>query len=142
MPASFLCDTNVISELMRPRPQPVVRQWLETQEGILISILTLEELYLGLHRKDLPKKQAWLDRFVAARCEVLPVDMRIALRAGEMRGHFAKQGQTRTQADLLIAATAWANDSILVTLNPRDFEGTHVPLFNPFPVLDYQESSC
>jgi predicted nucleic acid-binding protein len=133
MPVSFLCDTNGISELMRPQSQPTVRQWLEAQEGIRISVLTLEELIFGLQRKNLPKKRTWLDRFVAARCEVLAVDGRIALRAGEMRGNFAKTGQTRIQTDLLIAATAWAHDCILVTRNTRDFEGTHIPLFNPFP---------
>ena len=134
MPASYLCDTNVISELMRPRPQLEVRQWLEVQEEIRISVLTLEELIFGLQRKNLPKKRAWLDRFVEARCEVLPVEPRIAVRAGEMRGHLARKGQTRTQTDLLIAATAWAHDCILVTRNTRDFEDTHVPVFNPFPL--------
>ena len=133
MATPFLCDTNVISELMRPQPQPEVRRWLEAQDGLFLSVLTLEELHFGLARKDLAKKRAWLDRFVAARCEVLPIDASIAIRAGQMRGVFAKAGQVRTQADLLIAATAWAHDCILATRNTRDFEGTSIPLFNPFP---------
>lgn len=132
MGAAYLCDTNVISELMRQNPDPGVRQWLESQESILLSVLTLEELHFGLRRKELRKKREWLDRFVAARCETLSIDAATAIRAGEMRGEFAKNGHTRTQADLLIAATVWRHDCILATRNTRDFEGTLIPLFNPF----------
>jgi predicted nucleic acid-binding protein len=130
--APYLCDTNVISELMRSKPQPAVRGWLEAQESILLSVLTLEELHFGLRRKELHKKREWLDRFVSARCEVLLIDAAIAIRAGEMRGEHAKTGQTRSQADMLIAATAWVHGCILATRNTRDFEGTGIPLFNPF----------
>jgi toxin FitB len=132
MATPFLCDTNIISELMRPQPQPEVRRWLEAQEIILLSVLSLEELHYGLQRKNLHQKRDWLDRFVAARCECLPIDARIAIRAGEMRGELAKQGQTRTQADLLIAATAITHQTILATRNTRDFENLNLPLFNPF----------
>lgn len=129
---AYLCDTNIISELMRPQPQPIVRHWLESQDTILLSVLSLEELHFGLLRKDLHQKRDWLTRFVAARCECLPIDTRIAIRAGEMRGELAKQGQTRTQADLLIAATAATHQATLATRNTRDFENLNLPIFNPF----------
>lgn len=132
MSMAFLCDTNIISELMRPEPQPLVRCWLEAQETILLSVLSLEELHFGLQRKELHLKRDWLNRFVAARCECLPIDARIAIRAGEMRGELAKQGQTRSQADLLIAATATTHQAILATRNTRDFENLNIPIFNPF----------
>lgn len=132
MATLFLCDTNIISELMRPMPQPHVRRWLETQDSILLSVLSLEELHFGLLRKDLHQKRDWLNRFVDARCECLPIDTRIAIRAGEMRGELAKQGQTRSQADLLIAATAATHQAILATRNTRDFDQLNIPLFNPF----------
>ena len=129
---AFLCDTNIISELMRSQPQPNVRLWLESQDTILLSVLSLEELHFGLLRKDLHQKRDWLNRFVAARCECLPIDIRIAIRAGEMRGELAKQGQTRSQADLLIAATAATHQVTLATRNTRDFENLNLPIFNPF----------
>lgn len=132
MAATYLCDTNIISELMRPQAHPGVRGWMGAQERIFLSVLTLEELCFGLRRKDLRKKRAWLDRFIASRCELFPIDAAIAVRAGEMRGELAGRGQTRTQADLLIAATAWKHGCILVTRNTRDFEGINVPLFDPF----------
>jgi len=129
---AFLCDTNIISELMCPQPQPYVRLWLESQDTILLSVLSLEELHFGLLRKDLHQKRDWLNRFVAARCECLPIDARIAIRAGEMRGELAKQGLARTQADLLIAATAATHQATLATRNTRDFENLNLPIFNPF----------
>lgn len=129
---AFLCDTNIISELMRSQPQPNVRLWFESQDTILLSVLSLEELHFGLLRKDLHQKRDWLNRFVAARCECLPIDTRIAIRAGEMRGELAKQGQTRSQADLLIAATAATHQVTLATRNTRDFENLNLPIFNPF----------
>lgn len=132
MIARYLCDTNVISELMRPRPLPQVRLWLESQELIFLSALSLEELHFGLQRKDLVKKREWLGRFVQARCETLAIDAACAIRAGELRGKLAKSGKTRTQADLLIAATAWKHNCILATRNTKDFEGINIPLFNPF----------
>ena len=132
MATRFLCDTNILSELMRPLPQPEVKRWLETQDTLLLSVLSLEELHFGLLRKNLLQKRDWLNRFVAARCECLPIDAHIAIRAGEMRGELAKQGHTRSQADLLIAATAAAHQAILATRNTRDFENLNIPLFNPF----------
>ena len=132
MAIPYLCDTNVISELMNRQPQPAVRRWVESHESIFLIVLTLEELHFGLSKKNLTKKREWLDRFVAARCQTLPIDARIAIRAGELRGELALKGQTRTQADLLIAATAWSQGCILATRNIRDFEGTNIPLFNPF----------
>jgi len=132
MATPYLCDTNVISELMRPKPQSAVRRWVEDQDSVLLSVLTLEELHFGLRRKNLLKKREWLDRFVSARCEILPIDARIAMRAGEMRGELSQKGQTRPQADLLIAATAWYHGCILATRNTSDFKGINIPLYNPF----------
>lgn len=132
MPLLYLCDTNIISELMRPQPNPEVKAWLLRQERIALSVITLEELYFGLQLEDLRKKREWLDRFVAACAQVLPIDAAIAMRAGQMRAEQTLRGQTRTQADLLIAATAVTHNCVLATRNTRDFEGTNVPLLNPF----------
>jgi toxin FitB len=49
-----------------------------------------------------------------------------------MRGNFRTKGISRSQADILIAATAEIHDLILVTRNTRDFEGCNIQILNPF----------
>jgi predicted nucleic acid-binding protein len=56
----------------------------------------------------------------------------IAQCAGLMCGNFRTKGVSRSQADILIAATAEVHDLILVTLNTRDFEGCNIQILNPF----------
>ncbi|MFM6322967.1 MAG: PIN domain-containing protein [Microcystis sp.] len=65
-------------------------------------------------------------------CQIIPITSEIALYAGEIRGKLRTQGKTRSQADMLIAATAKIDKLTLVTRNIRDFEGCEILLFNPF----------
>jgi predicted nucleic acid-binding protein len=48
----YLCDTNILSEVMRRRPQPQIRQSFSQQEKIYLSVITVEEIYYGLAFKD------------------------------------------------------------------------------------------
>lgn len=48
MALPYLCDTNIISELMRPQPNPEVKAWLLRQERIALSVISVEELHFGL----------------------------------------------------------------------------------------------
>jgi toxin FitB len=66
--------------------------------------------------------------------EILPVNKQIARRAGALRGQFQSNGIVRTQADLLIAATASEHGFTVVTRNIKDFEGCGVAVLNPFSV--------
>ena len=97
-----------------------------------MSVVSVEEIYYGLTYKDARKKWAWFENFVESRCEVLPVTIEIAKQSGIWRGQFRQQGITRSQADLLIGATALRHDLVLVTRNTKDFEGCGIKLFNPF----------
>lgn len=128
----LLTDTNVLSELVRPRPNPGVLSWAAGIERISISVVTLEEILFGLAWKPNQKVQKWFDRFFAEACDVVPVTQPIAERAGVMRGELRTSGITRSQADMLIAATAQVLDLTLVTRNVRDFEGCQIDLLNPF----------
>ena len=56
----------------------------------------------------------------------------LALRAGDLRGRFRAQGETRSRADMLIAATAFVHRLILVTRNEDGFEGCGLTVLNPF----------
>jgi predicted nucleic acid-binding protein len=128
----YLCDTNILSEAMRPRPKEELVLWLGKLEKIYLSVITIEEIYSGLAYKDAHKQQDWFEKFLQHRVEILPISTAIAKCCGEMRGQFRKAGKIRTQADLLIAATAFEHHLILATRNIKDFEDSQIELFNPF----------
>jgi predicted nucleic acid-binding protein len=117
---------------MKRVPNVNVKQWLIDQEMIYLSVITVEEIYFGLAYKDARRQLEWFKKFLQYRCKVLPITYSIAIRAGTLRGDFRKQGITRTQADLLIAATAYEYNLVLATHNIRDFEDCGITLFNPF----------
>ena len=130
-----LADTNIVSELTRKRPDPGALAWREmvdTMYGhIIVSAVTVDEVMYGLARKQDAGLQAWFDGFIG-RNKVLPVTQTIACRAGEMRAMFSMRGQVRSQADMLIAATAQVHALTLVTRNVRDFVGCGIAVLNPF----------
>jgi len=129
---SFLADTNVLSELVKPRPDPGVITWADGVHSVTLSVVTLEEVFYGLARRPKPKILAWFEGFLQEHARILPVDPAVARRAGELRGAQAARGQTRTQADMLIAATAQVHRLTVVTRNVRDFEGCGVPVLDPW----------
>lgn len=130
-----LADTNIVSELMRKRPDPGALAWCEmanTMAGhIIVSAVTVDEVMYGLARKQDAGLQAWFDGFLG-RNKVLPVTQAIARSAGQMRAMFSMRGQVRSQADMLIAATAQVHALTLVTRNVRDFDGCGIAVLNPF----------
>jgi predicted nucleic acid-binding protein len=127
----LLIDTNIISELSRRQPDPGVLAWASGISEFRISAISLEEIAFGLAWRPNPRIQTWIDGFFA-RHAALPVTQEIARRAGDLRGRLAAQGSPRSQADMLIAATALVHDLTLVTRNTRDFEACGLPLLNPF----------
>jgi toxin FitB len=139
----ILVDTNVISELMRQRPNAGVLAWLADQQRLGsrvpirwgISIISIEEIVYGLTSVAARKPTAtlfdWFDSFLESH-SVLPVTGPIATRAGRLRGQLQSNGQTRTQQDILLAATAIEHGLTLVTRNVRDFDDCGLGLLNPF----------
>lgn len=131
----YLADTNIVSELMRQQPDAGVQQWIERLErsafAVVISAMTIDEIIYGLVRKPRAAKMVWFDRFLQ-NSTVLPITDTVARRAGELRAQLAARGQTREQADMLIAATAQIHALTLVTRNVRDFDGCGIAVLNPF----------
>lgn len=127
-----LVDTNILAELARRRPNRGVLAWAATTTRIAISAVTVEEVVYGLAWHPNQRIQAWFDGFLDRHCEVLAVSEAVARRGGWLRGELRARGKNRTQADMLIAATAQVHGLTLVTRNARDFEGCGVPLLDPF----------
>lgn len=129
---TFLCDTNIISELTRPQPNPGVLAWSASVSSITLSVITVEEIAYGLASKPNVRVQNWFQDFLKNYCQILSITPEIAQRSGVVRGQLRIQGKQRTQADMLIAATAQLHQLTLVTRNTRDFEDCGISLLNPF----------
>lgn len=129
---SFVVDTNVLSELARKVPNPGVLEWARRVTRMFVSVVTIEEVYFGLSWKPNPRVLSWFEEFLEKNCESLLVTPVIAIRCGQLRGHLQAIGQSRRQADILIAATASVHALTVVTRNVADFEGCGVSTLNPF----------
>jgi predicted nucleic acid-binding protein len=128
----MLVDTNVLSELMRPTPQSRVVAWAKRQDGFSVSVVSLEEILFGLALKPNLRVEQWFAGFLAEHCEVLTVTERIARRCAVLRAGHRARGRQRTQADMLVAATAGEHAVPLATRNVRDFDGCGISVVNPF----------
>jgi predicted nucleic acid-binding protein len=127
-----LCDTNILSELVRSRPNPGVLAWAEEVSAIAVSVVTVEGIACGLAWHPNERVERAIGELIAEHCTVFDVTAEIASRAGRLRGEMRRQGLVRTQADMLIAGTALEHRLPLVTRNVRDFENLGVALLNPF----------
>lgn len=131
----MLVDTNVLSELPRPRPHPKVLRWLESLERIHISVVTLEELAFGVARAPAGARSRlaqWLDLLLESKPVLLDVTAAVARASGELRAARQAHGRRVAQADMLIAATALTHGLTLATRNTRDFEACGVTVIDPF----------
>jgi predicted nucleic acid-binding protein len=138
--SGFLLDTNVISELIKPRPNPNVTNWVEaTDEQLLyLSVLTLGEIRRGI--ASLPdagrriKLETWLDSELVLRFadRILPIDLAIADRWGRLTGTASARKSPLPVIDGLLAATAVHHNLTLVTRDTSHLSGTSVPFFNPW----------
>jgi tRNA(fMet)-specific endonuclease VapC len=133
---TYLLDTNVVSELIKPWPnQAVVLALREHEATCAISAITVEELTFGCARmQSVPQRaliQRWLDGLVA-RLPVLPFDTAAALWLGQERARLASLGRTASRTDGQIAAVAMTHGLNLVTRNGRDFAG-----FDGLQVVDW-----
>jgi len=135
--SGFLLDTNVVSELVRKKPEPKVVQWIQdTDEELLyLSVLTMGEIRKGItSHPDAARRvklEAWLSRDLKQRFlgRILSLDENVADRWGVIVGLAATPIPV---IDGLLAATAFEHNLTLVTRNSSDVSATGVPLFNPW----------
>lgn len=132
----YLLDTNVLSEGMRPVPDPQVLQWLDAhQEESAISALTLAELARGVEALPDGKRKSELHRLLSFMQEdfgdaILPFDEPVAWEWARYCQRTTSEGVLPGVMDSLIAATAITYGLTVVTRNTSDFPG--VKLLDPF----------
>lgn len=138
--SGYLLDANCISELVRPKPEPRVMEWMETaDEGLFhLSVLTLGELRKGVaglaHGRPRTRLEMWIDVELRARFSgrILPVDSAIADRWGSLAAEAKRKGIVLPIIDGLLAATAIHHNLTIVSRNSKDFAGTQAAVLNPW----------
>ncbi|MDQ2947145.1 MAG: type II toxin-antitoxin system VapC family toxin [Acidobacteriota bacterium] len=138
--SGFLLDTNIPSELVRSRPEPLVVRWINSQaeELLFLSAVCIGELRRGFALLPSGKRrdalESWFDDDLVPRFRgrILPVTHAVADRWGVIDAAAQRKGVSLNTADGMIAATALEHDLTLVTRNVKDFARLSVPLYNPW----------
>ena len=136
----WLLDTNVLSELRRPKPERRVLAFVAAQplELLHVSIVTLAEIRFGIENVSDANRRAELGEWLAHKLRpmfdgrVLPVSEDIIFKWRLLVEEGRKAGHTLSQADLIIAATALDHGLRVVSRDTADYVKTRVSLFNPW----------
>ena len=136
----FLLDTCVISEVIKPKPNENVVQWLQQQreQDLYLSVLTFGEINKGIEKAvDATRKQRlklWVEEDLKIRFKgrVLSIDLAVANKWGEIQAQSEKIGKPMASIDGLIAVSGLVNNCIVVTRNTSDMENSTAILLNPW----------
>ncbi|MCC7345899.1 MAG: type II toxin-antitoxin system VapC family toxin [Variibacter sp.] len=136
----WLLDTNVVSELRKPKPDRKVVAFVAAQPGgqLFLSDVTLGEIAYGIEQVSDPVRRAdlhlWLERTLrplfAGR--VLPITEVVIVRWKAMVVAGRRRGHTFGQPDLFVAAIAALEDLVVVTRDTREFVQADVAAFDPW----------
>jgi predicted nucleic acid-binding protein len=139
----WLLDTNVVSELRKPKPDIAVAEFVATQSGAMLftTEVTFGEIKFGIEQLEDAGRRAdihlWLDRTLrplfANRVLAITEDVIVRWKAMVVEGQ--KRGHTFGQPDLFIAAIAALEDLVVVTRDIGEFVAAGVPAFDPWPSI-------
>lgn len=138
--SGWLLDTNVLSELRKPRCAPSVRRWVDAQASseLYVSVVTFAEIRFGISQlQDVDRCHAlnrWLEQELRPWFgeRVIEIDESVMLRWRQLVELGRKAGRTYSQPDLFLAAAASFHGLCLATRNTADFKDTGVPMVNPW----------
>jgi predicted nucleic acid-binding protein len=134
----ILIDTNIVSEFMKPLPEPAVERWfLLNEDQCWIASVTIAEIAFGITKLDPGAKRSRLEAqlsefrvMFANRTHGFGGDT--AMLYGEVMGHARRSGTPMAIPDGQIAAIALERGAALATRNVKDFTSTALELINPW----------
>jgi toxin FitB len=137
---SFLLDTNVVSEWVKPRPDPGVIEWLAwvDEDRVYISVTTISEIRYGIEQMPFGARRKriedWFMADLAMRFDkrVLSINIDVADAWGKIMNRARTAGRQIGPMDAFIAATAQTSEFTLVTRNVSDFEFLGLPVISPW----------
>lgn len=140
----YLLDTNIISNVTKLQPSPLLLGWMQEQhdEDLFISALTLAEIRRCIFELPAGKKRKTLEQWFAGpegpqtlfRGRILAFDERAGLIWAQMMAEGSARGRPRSALDTIIAAIGEANRCVIVTDNEKDFVG--LKIVNPMKTSD------
>jgi len=132
----YLLDTNIISNALKPVPSPELADWMELQvdDTLFISTLTVAEVQRGLLLLPAGRRRRELESWFSGPSgpqalflgRILAFDETAAGIWARLMAEGSARGRPRSGLDMILAATAVANDCIMVTGNEKDFTGVNV----------------
>ena len=138
---NYLLDTCVISELVRPRPDENVINWINNtpNERLFLSVITIGEIRKGITKLPESKKKNqlanWLDTLLEDyQKKIYPINLQVAENWGIIQGKADNDGTPLASVDSLIASIAYTHNLIVVTRNEKDFAASNVELLNPWKI--------
>jgi predicted nucleic acid-binding protein len=136
----WLLDTNILSELRRPKPEPKVLAFIAAQplEQLYISIVTFAEIRFGIELVADANRRAELNGWLAHKVRpmfderALPITEDVMFKWRLLVEEGRKAGHTYSQPDLIIAATALCHGLTIMSRDTSDFERARAPVVDPW----------
>jgi predicted nucleic acid-binding protein len=137
---NYLLDTCVLSELVKPRPNPTVVKWIDNcdEDRLFICVLTIGEIQKGIAKLDdhtrRDKLQRWLDDDLRPRfgARILPVSDEVACTWGIIQAENELKGAPIPSIDGLIGAIAITHNLTIVSRNTKDLARTGARILDPW----------
>ena len=136
----WLLDTNILSELRRPKPDSKVLSFIASKslDLLFVSIVTFAEIRFGIESVTDATRRAELNDWLAHKVRpmfderALPVTEDVMFKWRLLVEDGRKAGHTFSQPDLIIAATALHHGLTVVSRDTSDFKKARVPIINPW----------